>query len=90
LKAYQPVNRLTPNLGGRISFVDHNSQLVSRLDRGMGAGSEAGQFISPHTIALDSHGDLYVGEVVQADWAAVFPDTEMPDKPRRFQKFARV
>ena len=87
LKPYQPVNRLTPNLGARISFVDHKSQLLSRLDRGMGAGSGAGQFISPHSIALDSHGDLYVGEVVQADWAAVFPETVMPDKPRRFQKF---
>jgi hypothetical protein len=31
-----------------------------------------------------------VRQQLQADWAAVFPDTEMPDKPRRFQKFARV
>jgi hypothetical protein len=55
----------------------------------MGAGSEPGQFISPHAIALDSRGDLYVGEVGQADWAAVFPDTVMPDTFRRFQKFER-
>ena len=26
-------------------------------------GEEPGKFIAPHSIAVDSHGDIYVGEV---------------------------
>jgi DNA-binding beta-propeller fold protein YncE len=89
LQAYQPVNRLTPNLGARVSFVDQQSNIVSRIDRGSGAGTGPGQFVSPHSIAFDSRGDMYVGEVIAADWAAIFLDNPMPQKPRRFQKFER-
>ncbi|QCI63087.1 peptidyl-alpha-hydroxyglycine alpha-amidating lyase family protein [Phreatobacter stygius] len=90
LAPYQPVNRLTPNLGPRVSILDQSGKLVSRLDRGAGAGLEPGQFVSPHSIALDSLGDLYVGEVAATDWLAVFPDQPKPPALRRFQKFARV
>ena len=86
LQAYQPVNRSTPNLGARISILDQQSNVLARIDRGMGPGTEPGQFISPHSISLDSHGDMYVGEVIAADWVAVFPDKPQPDKARRFQK----
>lgn len=89
LQAYQPVNRMTPNLGARLSIVDQRSKVVSRIDRGLGAGTRPGQFISPHSIALDSRGDMYVGEVVAADWAAIFADTPMSQKARRFQKFVQ-
>lgn len=90
LKAYMPVNRATPNLGARISILDQKSQLLSRLDRGEGPGQKPGQFVSPHAIAFDSHGAMYVGEVAATDWAAVFPDIEKPERIRRFQKFERV
>ena len=89
LQAYQLVNRMTPNLGARVSFVDQQGKVVSRIDRGLGAGTEPGQFVSPHSIALNSRGDMYVGEVVAADWAAIFVDTPMPQKARRFQKFVQ-
>jgi sugar lactone lactonase YvrE len=89
LNAYQSVNRSTPNLGARISILDQLGNVVARIDRGMGAGTEPGQFISPHSIALDSHGDMYVGEVVAADWLAVFPDRPQPHKARRLQKLER-
>lgn len=90
LQSYQQVNRLTPNLGARISILDRESRVVARLDRGLGAGTGPGQFVSPHSIALDSRGDMYVGEVVSADWMAVFPDRPLPRKARRFQKFERL
>ncbi len=90
LKAYQPVNRMTPNLGARISFVDQQSNVLARIDRGNGPGTAPGQFISPHSIALDSRGNVYVGEVVTADWRAVFPETPQPERTRRFQKFERI
>jgi DNA-binding beta-propeller fold protein YncE len=87
LISYQTVNRLTPNLGARVSIIDQQSNVITRIDRGIGPGIEPGQFISPHSIALDSKGDIYVGEVVDADWLAVFPDRPKPPKTRRVQKF---
>ena len=89
LHSYQPVNRLPPNLGPRVTFIDQSSQVVSRIDRGEGAGTRPAQFVSPHAIAFDSMGDMYVGDVVAADWVAIFPDTPMPADVRRFQKFKR-
>lgn len=80
---------MTPNLGARVSFIDQQGKVVSRIDRGLGAGTGPGQFVSPHSIALDSRGDMYVGEVIAADWAAIFPETPMPPEARRFQKFER-
>lgn len=89
LQSYQPVNRLTPNLGPRVSFIDRSSHIVSRIDRREGAGSAPAQFISPHAIAFDSRGDMYVGDVVAADWASIFPEIPMPPNVRRFQKLKR-
>ena len=90
LASYLKVNRAFPNLGPFVSVFDQQSALLSRLGMGVGPGLAAGQFISPHSLAVDSRGDLYVGDVVDADWAAVFLESEKPRQPRRFQKFARV
>lgn len=90
LASYLDVNRRTPNLGARVSILDQKSNLIARLDRGEGPGVGAGQFISPHSIAFDSRGDMYVGEVVATDWREVFPDQPTPRTLRRFQKFERV
>ena len=49
-------------IGHRVGVYDRSGELLARF----GApeeGSEAGQFIAPHGIAVDSHGDVYVGEV---------------------------
>lgn len=90
LASYLEVNREFPNLGPFVSVFDQQSKLLSRLDATQGPGFNPGQFLSPHSIAYDSTGDLYVGDVVDADWAAVFPGREMPDQVRRFQKLRRV
>lgn len=89
LMSYLAVNRLTPNLGPRVSVFAQSGELLGRLDQGRGAGLEPGQFVSPHSIALDSTGDMYVGEVAATDWLAVFPNTPLPTKMGRFQKFIR-
>ena len=70
--------------------MDQQSNLVSRIDTRDGPGLGPGQFISPHSIALDSVGDLYVGDVVDADWVQVMRERVKPAQPRRFQKFKRV
>lgn len=48
--------------GGRVSIFDRNGKLHARW----GGGSDpcaAGDFLAPHDIWVDSHGDIYVAEV---------------------------
>ena len=84
------VNRDFPNLGPFVSVFDQQSNLLSRIGAQSEPGLDPGQFLSPHSIAYDSAGDLYVGDVVDADWEQVVGDREKPGQPRRFQKFKRV
>jgi DNA-binding beta-propeller fold protein YncE len=56
-----------PNLGSRVTVLDGNGDVLGRHgapDR----GTEPDQFIAPHGIAVDSHGDVYVGEVSGGQW----------------------
>ncbi len=51
--------------GGRVSIFDLNGDLLSQF--GGGHNPEApGDFFAPHDIRVDSHGDLYVAEVVMS------------------------
>ena len=87
---YLNTNRRTPNLGPRITVMDHKGAVLSRLGVIPSAGNGPGQFLSPHGLAMDSHGDLYVGEVSSRAWPSLFPDQPPPADLRRFQKFERV
>ena len=89
LGPYMPVNHATPNLGPRLMVLGNDGTLINRLGQDK-PGTSPGAFVAPHSVALDSKGDLYVGEVIANDWAAVFPGTERPEKLRRMQKFRRV
>ncbi|TCR66132.1 peptidyl-alpha-hydroxyglycine alpha-amidating lyase family protein [Bosea sp. BK604] len=86
---YMAVNRDTPNLGPRISIFS-KGELVGRLDAIGGPGAGIGQFTSPHGIALDSRGDLYVGEVTVASWPSLFPGQPLPQKLNSLRKFRRL
>ncbi len=83
-----PINRAVPNLGPRISIVDARGRVVARIATD-GAGLGLGQFIAPHGMAVDSRGDLYVGEVAQAAWPEVFPDRPVPPTLRTLRKLVR-
>jgi DNA-binding beta-propeller fold protein YncE len=48
---------------GRVSVFTRDGRLVSRWG-GSGDPCAPGNFFAPHDLCLDSHGDLYVGEVV--------------------------
>ncbi len=50
-----------PNLGPRLSILSRDGKLVSRVDRA--SGLPPAQFTAPHGLCVDSHGDVYVGEV---------------------------
>src|SRR5216110_2747090 len=84
------VNRKVPNLGPRLSIVDARGKRIARLGGENGPGLEAGKFLAPHGIALDSSGDIYVGEVGVTDWKTSFPDTPMPAMVRCLQKLEKI
>jgi hypothetical protein len=61
------VNRLNANLGPRVSIVDNQGKLLSRIGDPF-AGRALTSFIGPHGLTVDSHGDLYVAEVCWTLW----------------------
>ncbi len=82
-------NRRIPNIGPRMSIVDNTGALLGRVG-GCCAGLGRGQFVAPHGIAVDSHGDVYIGEVAHTAWSAVFPDTPRPSPVRSLRKLIRL
>ena len=83
------VSRDIPNLGPRVSIVDHQGKLIGRFGE-TPAGIELGKFLAPHGLAVDSRGDVYVGEVSWTAWPQIYPDTPRPDRIRSLQKFEKV
>src|SRR6188768_2430021 len=55
------VNAKSPGIGPRVSIVTHEGKPIARL--GDATRERASQFIAPHGVAIDSRGDIYVGEV---------------------------
>lgn len=85
-----PVNRHMPNIGPRLSVVDRNGKRVARIGNKSGAGMAADQFMAPHGLAMDSRGDLYVGEVSWTNWPNFYPDQPRPEGLRSLHKFRKV
>jgi DNA-binding beta-propeller fold protein YncE len=84
-----PVNRHVPNLGPRLSITDTSGKVLARLGD-LHAGTAAGQFIAPHGLAVDSRGDIYVGEVSYTVFPQLFPEEEMPKGLRSLQKLVKM
>jgi len=85
-----PVNLKASNLGPRLTIVDSSGKRIARLGGEDGAGLETGKFLAPHGIALDSKGDIYLGEVGVTNWKTSFPDTPMPAIVRCLQKLEKI
>ena len=51
-----------PGMGHRVSILSREGELLARFGDPE-EGEEPGKFIAPHGIAVDSRGDIYVGEV---------------------------
>ena len=58
-----PITRNWPGIGPRLAFVDGQGKTLARLGGEAGPGLEPGKFVAPHGLAMDSRGDIYVGEV---------------------------
>jgi sugar lactone lactonase YvrE len=83
------VNLKSPNLGPRVSIVDHEGKLLSRFGDPHASLGPTG-FIGPHGMCVDSRGDLYVGEVAWTLWPGAFPGEPRPENLRCFRKFEKV
>ena len=82
-------SRDIPNLGPRVCIVDHEGKLIGRFGD-TPAGTELGKFLAPHGLAVDRHGDIYVGEVSWTAWPQIYPGKPHPANLRSLQKFEKV
>ena len=85
------VNIELPNCGPRVSIYTHQGELLARLGHAH-AGLAPGQFISPHGIAVDARGDIYVGEVSYTNWGRRVRarGEQLPPGLRSLQKLVKV
>jgi hypothetical protein len=85
------VNIDMPGCGPRVSIYTQKGELLARLGHEH-AGLATGQFISPHGLAVDSRGDIYVGEVSYTNWGRRVraKGEEIPPGLRSLQKLVKV
>ncbi len=75
-----------PNIGACVSIHDLTGRRLAKLG-GLRYGEGPGQFIAPHGIAIDSRGDIYIGEVSQTTFGSV---QNPPRKVRSFRKLVKI
>src|SRR5262249_23063763 len=85
----KPFNRNAENLGPRVSIVTHEGKILARLGR-RPPGVGFGQFLAPHGFAVDSRGDIYVGEVAWTAWPLYNHDEPRPKTIRALQKLVKL
>jgi len=81
-----PVNKGMPKIGSCISIFSTKGKRLARLGDLL-PGEEPNQFISAHSLAVDAHGDIYVGEV---SWTAMGSKLSPPRELRSLRKLIKV
>lgn len=81
-----PFNADYPNIGACVTIHDLSGKRLARLGD-FRAGEAPGQFIAPHGLAVDSRGDIYVGEV---SWTAYGCLLDPPRKVKSFRKLVKI
>ncbi len=79
-------NDIGTDLGPRVTVMNTRGKVLARVGR-ESYGDQSGRFYSPHGIAVDSRGDLYVAEVSWTDYGR---HMDPPRELRSMQKLARV
>ena len=79
-------NDIGTDLGPRVTIMDTRGRLLGRAGR-ESYGDEPGRFYSPHGIAVDSRGDIYVAEVSWSDYGS---HMDPPKELRSMQKLVKV
>ena len=67
------VNREVPNIGPRVSVMSRSGERLAKVGH-LGFGPDPGQMIAPHALAVDSTGDIYLGEVAHTASRGWLPD----------------
>jgi len=83
------VNKNVPNIGARVSILDHTGKRIGRFGGMFASFTNPGEFTSPHDITVDSHGDVYVSEVSWTNWGHQNAGPR-PGNIRTIQKFRRI
>ena len=76
-------------LGPRISILGLDGRLRGRFGDG-GFGHAPDRFMAPHGLAVDSSGDIYVGEVANVAWPHAFPGEPAPPDLRTLRKLRHL
>jgi NHL repeat len=76
---------ITADVPGRVSVYDASGAVLARW--GEADGCAPGSFAAPHSIGVDSRGDVYVAEVT---WTFAVSRGLAPADCHTFQKFSRV
>jgi hypothetical protein len=82
------INKDWPNIGARVSIHTLKGKVVARLGKPHG-GMLPGQFTSPHGIAVDRSGNIFVGELTSRSWSR-FSKDPAPAKPRVIHRLRKV
>ena len=79
-------NAIGTDLGPRVSVYQTDGTLLARVGR-ESYGDEPGRFYSPHGIAVDSKGDVYVADVAYSEYGRLL---DPPRELRSMQKLVKV
>ena len=79
-------NDIGTDLGPRVTIMDTKGNVLARVGRAS-YGDQSGRFYSPHGIAVDSKGDIYVAEVSWSDYGSKM---DPPRELRSMQKLVKV
>ena len=82
-------NDVGTNLGPRITVLKTNGDRVARIGTEP-YGSQTGRFYSPHGIAVDSKGNIYVAEVSHSDYGRGWNLEHEHGELRSLQKLVKV
>ena len=83
LLSQYPFNADYPNIGACVSIHDLTGKRLARLGDSR-HGEAPGQFIAPHGLAVDSVGNIYIGEVSWTTYGRLL------DPPRRVKSFRKL
>jgi len=86
LPTQMDLNADYPNLGACVTIHDLTGRRLARLGTAH-PGDGPGQYTAPHGIAVDSRGDVYVGEV---SWSGYGRRLDPPRTFRSFRKLVRA
>lgn len=82
------MNKRWWGIGPWISIFDDQGKRLASLGDGK-PGYLPGQFMAPHAVAVDSHDDIYVGEVSKGSWKTYF-EGEPPARVKCLQKLVKL